>query len=304
MWISIPLNPSILQACPNGVVTSCNTTGNINQRRLAYLTNAQEGQYLGAVDQIKSDGTASYHGLILSAQQRISRGISFNANYTWSHCIGDFPVGSSTFNNNVGLLDLNNRKYDRGNCTQTTLDGTFALDRRHIANMSVVLESPKFSGNRALRIIGSNWKLSSSYRVSSAALVNVTTGIDVQLTGMSNQRPNQVLANPLCDNPNPSCWINPAAFQQPAPGTLGNAGRNTVPGPGFFQIDSALSRIFRIQERKTLELRAEAFNVTNSFRAGGQGSTLVTTARNSPQFGQILSAQDPRIMQLALKLGF
>ncbi len=120
---------------------------------------------------------------------------------------------------------------------------------------------------------------------------------------MGNQRPNQVLQNPLCDPPGPSCWINPAPFQQPASGTLGNTGRNSIPGPGFFQIDSALSRIFRIQEKKTVELRAEAFNLTNSFRAG-PGANLVVTARNSPQFGQILSAQDPRIMQLALKFGF
>jgi hypothetical protein len=250
------------------------------------------------VDQIKSDGTASYHGLILSAQKRMSHGVSFNGNYTWSHCIGGVPVGAATFNTGAGLLDPNNRKFDRGNCQQTSLDGTFSLDRRHIANFSAVLESPKFNNN-VLRIIGSNWKLSSSYRVSSAAFLTVTTGIDFQLSGTNNQRPNQVLVNPLCDDPNPSCWINPAAFQQPALGTLGNTGRSNVQGPGFFAIDSALSRIFRVKEKQSLELRVEAFNLTNSFRAGP-----VTTARNSTQFGQILTAQDPRIMQLALKFAF
>src|SRR5207253_4099993 len=153
----------------------------------AYLRNPQEGQYLGYVDQIKSDGTANYHGLILSAQQRISHGISFNANYTWSHCIGDVPIGGSTFNVGAGLLDPNHRKFDRGNCQQTTLDGTFALDRRHIANFSVVAETPQFS-NRQLRLVASNWKLSSSYRVSSAALLTVTSGIDFQLSGTNNQR--------------------------------------------------------------------------------------------------------------------
>ena len=61
----------------------------------------------------------------------------------------------------------------------------------------------------------------------------------------------------------------------------------------------ALSRTFRLHERMNLELRGEAFNLTNSYRAGP-----VTTARNSPQFGQILTAQDPRIMQVALKLTF
>jgi hypothetical protein len=306
LWVSEQLNPAVIVpgplTCPAGVTTGCNSTTNTNQRRLAYLRNPQEGQYLSYVDQIKSDGTASYHGLILSAQQRMSRGVSFNANYTWSHCIGDVPVGASTFNVGAGLLDPNNRKFDRGNCQQTSLDGTFGLDRRHIANFSVVLETPRFS-NKALNVLASNWKLASSYRVNSGAFLTLTTGIDFQLSGTNNQRPNRVLENPLCEDPRPACWINPAAFAQPALGTLGNTGRSSVPGPGFFQIDTALSRIFRIKERQTVELRVEAFNLTNSFRAG-PGAALVVTARNNPQFGQILSAQDPRIMQLALKLGF
>ena len=132
----------------------------------------------------------------------------------------------------------------------------------------------------------------------------VTTGIDFQLSGSNNQRPNPILTNPLCDDPRPSCWINPAAFAQPALGTLGNSGRSSIPGPGFWEIDTALSRIFRVREGRTVELRAEAFNLTNSFRAGSPGMPTVTTARNSPQFGQILTAQDPRIMQLAMKFVF
>jgi len=64
-------------------------------------------------------------------------------------------------------------------------------------------------------------------------------------------------------------------------------------------IDMALTRNFRISDRFNLEARGEAFNLTNSYRAGP-----VTTARNNAQFGQILTAQDPRIMQVALKLAF
>jgi hypothetical protein len=132
----------------------------------------------------------------------------------------------------------------------------------------------------------------------------------VQLSGAANQRPNQILADPLCATPNAGCWINKAAFfttnaldpNDPRgikPGQLGNLGRSNVRGPGFFQIDAALSRIFRVREGMTLEARGEAFNITNSFRAGP-----VTTAFNSAQFGQITTAQDPRIMQLALKFVF
>ncbi len=307
LWVSEQLNPAVLVpgalTCPAGVTTGCNSTTNTQQRRLAYLQNPREGQFLGYVDQFESGGTVSYNGLLLSLQERLSHGVSLNANYTWSHCIGDITQASSVGGAGAGLLDPNNRRFDRGNCQTPTLDGTQALDRRHIASFSAVVEAPRFS-DKTLRMVGSDWKLSSSYRVLSGAFQTVTTGIDFQLSGSNNQRPNQILANPLCDDPGPSCWINPAAFAQPALGTLGNSGRSSIPGPGFWEIDMALSRIFRVMEGRTVEVRAEAFNLTNSFRAGAPGMPVVTTARNSPQFGQILTAQDPRIMQLAMKFVF
>jgi hypothetical protein len=312
LWVSYQVNPAVLVpstfpigTCPAGVVTGCNSTTNTNQRRLAYLKNPQEGQYLGFVDQLESGGTVSYNGLLLSVQKRLSRGVSLNANYTWAHCIGDITQASTVAGTGAGLLDPNNRRFDRGNCQTPTLDGTQALDRRHIGNFTAVLQSPKFN-SRALRAAASDWVLSTSYRVLSSASQTVTTGIDRQLSGSAgtNQRPNQILANPLCDNPRPSCWINPAAFAQPALGTLGNSGRSSIRGPGRWDLDMALSRIFRVREKMTLEARGEAFNLTNSFRAGGSGLATVTTAFNNPQFGQILNAQDPRILQLAMKFVF
>ena len=294
IWVSTQLNPAVQVA---GVTSS---VANIPQRRLLTLKNAAEGKFVSDMSQYESGGTSNYNGLLLSAAKRLSHGVSINANYTWSHCIGDITQSASVGSFNGGLLDPKNRAYDRGNCQTPTLDGTQALDRRHIANFTAVLEAPKFN-DRALRIVASNWKLSTSYRLLSSAYQTVTTGTDVQLSGAASQRPNQILGDPLCATQNSACWINPAAFTStgiPA-GTLGNLGRSNVPGPGFFQIDAALSRIFRVREGMTFEARGEAFNLTNSFRSGP-----VTTARNSPQFGQILTAQDPRIMQLALKFVF
>jgi len=66
----------------------------------------------------------------------------------------------------------------------------------------------------------------------------------------------------------------------------------------------ALSRIFRVREGMNFEVRGEAFNLTNSFRAGSPGQPTVITAINNQNFGKILTAQDPRIMQLALKFVF
>jgi hypothetical protein len=303
LWGTQQLNPAVIVPCPGGAtLTTCNTTNNTNERRLASLLNPQEGKYLGYVDQFTSGGTASYNALLLSTQKRMSHGVSFNANYTWSHCISDIYAGSNVGGVGAGYLDPNNRHFDRANCQTPTLDPNSAnsLDRRHIANISAVLASPNFAG-RTLNMLASNWRLSTSYRVLSGAFMTATTGVDRQLSGAGNgtQRADRLLPDPLCAHPNPGCWFSPAAFTQPAPGTLGNAGRATLPGPGFWGIDAALSRIFRLQENMSIEARVEAFNLTNSYRAG-----IPITAINNQNFGKILTAQDPRIMQLALKFVF
>jgi len=290
IWVSRQLNPAVFG--PGA------TTANTNQRRLANSINPMQGKYLSYVDQFESGGTSSYNGMIVTVQKRLSRGVSLNANYTWSHCIGDVTIGSLVGGTGGTYTDVNNRRADRGNCQTGTLTGTQALDRRHIVNFTPLLEAPRFH-DRILRAVASDWRLSTSYRLLSGAFQTAIDGTDVALTGAAGQRPSQVLANPLCANPSASCWINPAAFAVQPAGTLGNSGRSNIPGPGFFQIDMALSRIFRVRERMNLELRSEAFNLTNSYRAGP-----VTTARNSAQFGQILTALDPRIMQVALKLAF
>jgi hypothetical protein len=96
-------------------------------------------------------------------------------------------------------------------------------------------------------------------------------------------------------------YFNAAAFAAPAAGAYGNAGFNNVVGPGFWQWDQALSREFQIREGQKLELRAEAFNVTNSLRRGNPGTTL--SAANT--FGRIVSSNGgPRVMQFALKYVF
>ena len=246
----------------------------------------------------ESGGTSNYNGMILTAQKRLNRGVSFNANYTWSHCIGDVPVGSNVGGAGGTYTDVNDRRRDRGNCSTPTLDGNQTLDRRHIFNLTSVLEAPKFKST-LLRMTASNWKFSTSYRYLSAAYLTVTSGVDVALSGASGQRPNLIAASPFCADRNAGCWLDRNAFGSATAGTLGNLGRSNIAGPGFFGVDMALSRIFRLRETMTLEARGEAFNVSNSFRAGP-----VTSALNNNNFGRILTAQDPRIMQVALKLLF
>ena len=303
IWTSFQLNPAVIVPGPTtgacaATATNCNSTANTNARRVISLAKPQEGQYIAFMDQFESGGTSNYHGLLLHTERRLSKGISLNANYTWSHCIGDITIGSLVGGTGGTYVDRNNRRLDRGNCQTGTLDGTQALDRRHNFTFSAVFQTPRFE-NHTTRMLATGWSLATSYRLLSGAFQTATTGIDFALTGAAGQRPNQILGSPLCDNPRPSCWINPAAFAQPANATLGNLGRSNIPGPGFYGADMSLVRGFKIRERMNMEARFEAFNVSNSFRAGP-----VTTGRNSAQFGQILTALDPRILQLALKFAF
>ena len=94
-------------------------------------------------------------------------------------------------------------------------------------------------------------------------------------------------------------YLNPDAFAIPALGTFGNQGRNMFAGPGTWDFDTALSRIFDIRERQRLEFRAEAYNLTNSFRPGNPGTSITSST-----FGQIRTSRSPRIMQFALKYTF
>ena len=126
----------------------------------------------------------------------------------------------------------------------------------------------------------------------------MTTTQDRALNSISGQRVNQTLAVPYGDK-SVNNYLNPAAFAQPALGTLGNVGSGSIAGPGTWQLDAALSRSFRIGETRKLEFRAEAFNLTNAFRMEDPDTVL-----NSNTFGQVTSAKDPRIMQFALKYVF
>jgi hypothetical protein len=309
---SYQLNPSIPATCPNGAALSaCNNAGTENANRVFSRAGVPGAGLVGYMDTYDSGATSSYNAMILDIKKQLSKGLSIGANYTWSHCIGDLTVGNSTGNAGAGLDIPNNRAYDRSNCQSAQIGGTFSSDRRQIFNSSIVYQVPALS-NRVENMFLSNWRVSGIYRAQSAAWLTISLPTDVSLTGDSaaNQRPTQVLANPLCPNPGPNCWINPAAFASPAPGTLSTMGRDNVPGPSFFQIDASVVRPFRIRERQTLEFRAEAFNLTNSLRAGipepslSQGGSGLVTTFGAANFGKITTALDPRIIQLALKYTF
>jgi hypothetical protein len=230
--------------------------------------------------------------MLLSVQRRAVRGMTVSANYTWSHCIGDFTDANGMGPSPEQTYRVpDNRNADRGNCD---------ADRRQLLNLTGVAETPRFT-NPIARTLATGWRLSGIYRLSSGEYLTVLSGLDRALNGVAAQRPNQVKESPYGDTsgrPRTSYFAQ-SAFSQTDLGTNGNVGRNSVAGPRSWQLDMSLSRVFTFRESNRLEFRAEAYNLTNSFRSAAPNMTL-----NSAQFGQILTSREPRIMQFALKYVF
>jgi carboxypeptidase family protein len=286
---------------PAVYIPGASTVGNTNQRRVLYLQNPAAGQYYSYIVTGDDGATRNYNALVLQVTRRRAAGLTIQGNYTYSHCIDDGY--NDVIQTNGGNIP-SRRRADRGNCE---------LDRRHNFNLSAVYEIPRWS-NRTVRALASGWQISGIARVVSGPFRNTDTGIDQALTGTLtafDQRPNQVLGDPYLPNKGPNGWLNPAAFQQSALGTYGNAGSRNVVGPGVIRFDMGVTRTFAIRESQSVQFRAEVFNVSNhvNFCAGtinGVAPSLTCPDMNlsSPTFGKLLHASDPRIMQVALKFVF
>ena len=305
LWSNKALNPAIYfpqASCVlNGVsYTPCSSTSNTDARRRFSLERPADGAKMGYIGEADDGATQNYHGMLLSVERRAAKGVTITANYTLSHCIGDYATlynpmamwASNTY------ADPNSRRLDRSNCDS---------DRRQVFNVTSVAETPQFA-NPKLRLVASGWRLSGIYRYSTGNWLTILAGSDRALngtqtndTGAPIQRGSQILASPYGNGSGPLAnYLNPAAFALPdLGGPLGNLGRNAIQAPNTWSFDVALSRIFKLRERQSFELRAEAFNVLNKFRPGNPNVTITSNT-----FGQIRTALDPRIMQFSLKYVF
>jgi hypothetical protein len=276
-WLGHEINPAVFGTGA--------TVGNTQARRVFNTINPTGGALYGSVIQVDDGGNASYNGLLLALNHRFSQGFSLLANYTYSHCLNQGEA-------NQDIASLYQNPYDRraewGNCS---------ADRRQIFNMSGVVRSPKFSSKWTQRIAG-NWQMSGIYNYISGPWLNITTGTDTSLTAVGQDRP-AVIGDWRATTPTLNRWFNIDAFRTQTTGTYGNAGRNIVLGPSAWTVDAALWRTFPVNESLKVDFRWEVFNIFNHARFNPPN-----TARNAGNFGQITTAQDPRIMQLALKVTF
>jgi len=259
---SVETNPAVY-------IPGSSTVANTQQRRLLTLLNPTQGPLYSNVTLADDGVTTSYNALRVSAQHRFSQHFTVLSVYTWSHCMQN----SETYGNrnNIGSEQYQN-PYDRNADT-----GPCDFDLRHNFTGSFVYEFPKFS-NRAVNELLGKWQIGGLVSAHTGFPFTPTTGVDNSLTGVRQDRPD-VVGSPYVRNTNSLIWIDPAAFVPNALGAFGNAGYNSLIGPGFFDLDANLTRYFPIREHQRFDFRFEFFNLldhTNFNLPVASGSSSVS----------------------------
>jgi hypothetical protein len=252
-----------------------------------------------------NDANDSFNAMQISLQRRFVSGFSWQTQYMWSHGIADGSIGSGT---SVSFENMACRVCDRSDSP---------IDVRQTMTSNAIYELPFGPGRRYLNGHGlmanalGGWQLSGIATASTGRPVNITIKrkAGALLDGnTSSQRPDLVPgvsiypADQTIDN-----WFNPAAFATPAADTWGDLGRNIGRGPGYYEIDTALQKRFRLNERFGLNVRAEAFNLFNHPIFDSPSGNL-----SSSGFGQITSILNtgavgtgtPRRVEFAMRLDF
>jgi hypothetical protein len=229
-------------------------------------------------------GTTAYQGVSMKLQQRLSHGLSYLVAYTRSKLVDD---ASSVFDAsiltgpiaNAPVADSYNRALERDYSTG---------DIPHVFATSATWQAGR-------------WSLTGILTLQSGVPVAVTQSTNNNaFAGFGIQRPNLVGDPALSpDERTVSRWFNTAAFATAPQFTIGTSPRNPVRGPGYRNLDVALARRLPLHGTAALELRAEAFNVTNTPALGAPNGTF-----GSASFGSITTALDPRVLQFAAKILF
>jgi hypothetical protein len=235
-------------------------------------------------------GNSTYHAVQARLEKRFSHGLTFTFAYTFSKLIDD---ASSVFSSNI-FTGPSNQTFAVADANNLHLERSLSQgDIPRVFSGGWVYQIPRF-----WKISG--WQVAGLVRVQSGDMVAVSQSTNSNSNlGFGVQRPNLVSDPNAFANRNVAQWFNTAAFRLTPQFAIGNATRNPVRGPGLQNADLMIGKTFRINERVSLEFRAEVFNVTNTPAFNDPNGSF-----GSSSFGTITSAGNPRDFEFALKVHF
>jgi hypothetical protein len=273
-------------------------------------------------DLLTNFSSSSYNSLQVEVRRRLSRGLEFEANYTFSKVLSD--ADGDVQDRLQHFLDINNPKIERSRAN---------FDLTHMIKANGIYELPFGKGHRlhlrSLDPVIGGWRLSStltwqsgapfsilssrgtinrvsrSYYNTAVTALNASQLADIVKFQMTGDGPMMVAQSAISKDDGTGVNIDgQAAFQgqqffNPAPGNIGTLQRRMFNSPWLFSLDASLMKEFRIRERHEFRLSMDAFNAPNhpNFWAGDQDINTTT-------FGRVASAFNSRVMQFGLRYKF
>lgn len=300
-------NFTVQRQVMNDLAIDIGYVGNVNKRQIGYsalntapipgpgpVNPRRLMPEFGELDAGYNQYNSAYHSMRVNAVKRFSKGLQFQANYTWGKALDNQSSLAETRAQN---------QYDR------RADwGRSSIDLRHIFQASYVYELPfgkgkRFGGNWSAPVayVLGGWSVEGITRLQTGAPFNVVVGQDRANVGRSQQRPN-VVRNPNnggsrnVDIP----WFDTSAFQLQPIYTYGNAASFITQADGRQTWDVSTQKDFHFKrEGNMLQFRAEMFNIGNHVNMGNPQGNFASSA-----FGKVTSATAARQIQMSLRYAF
>lgn len=246
---------------------------------------------------VDNTGRSRYHGAHVKVTKRFSDGLQFNTSYTWSRLLDRGGIVGAGSNEGDTLA--------RNPLDPESEWGLSVLNARHRAVGSAVWVVPIGSGHR----IGSTWsgwkdqvlgqwQLNGIFTYQSGPWFSPSLSFDNANNGSLGARPDTI-GDPNSGPKTVAQWFNTTAFALPPAFSYGNTGRNTIQGPPVKGIDVSVFKSVKVGDGKSLQFRAEIFNLMDWANFDPPGRVFGT-----PSFGVISSAGDARQIQFAVKFVF
>ena len=256
-----------------------------------------------SIDELTPISSSTYSSLQTTLRLQTLHGFSGFASYIWGKSLDDASDGIDFTAGAAFPQDSNNLRAEHGAST---------FDTRHRFTAALNYDVPRWQRAGGF---GSGWQLNWIVSAQSGRPIPIITSDDTTGRFYFNQRPNVVPGvNPILPHWNPvTGYLNPNAFSQPAFGTFGDLGRDSIYGPNYWNLDFSVTKNTRLREKLNLQLRAEFFNIFNhpnfalpngSITPGlgpaGQISQTPDVAQGNPGLG----GGGPRVIQIGAKLNF
>jgi len=250
---------------------------------------------VSSINLLENSAQSWYDAGYATFRHRYAQGFTVVANYTYAKSLSNAPDFRSPMYESAIPQNNSNLSAEKGP----------ACDIRHRFVFTGVLDVPGVKSSPWLEAATNGWRLSSIYQIQTGYPLTISVFGDTANAGTALGE-NPIRANatgqPIFTSGtrNANEWFNTAAFAAPSAYTFGNAGRNSVPGPGMQSLDFALVRVFGITEDVRFDLRGEVYNSLNKVNLDTPNRFV-----NTANFGTITGAMNPaRQLQLSARLSF